>query len=135
MSERTNQQLDVHGKLDELLSIVRYDREMIEAHEHRLAQLTDLTNKIVHLFEGSLGSRGMITKIELIDQKMTEISESSIRQGIDLGSIKLIMTEDKNTSAAKWKALEDRVATLENWRWLVLGGVGVITFVLTMVFR
>lgn len=115
---------EVSNSLARMLAV---HEEKLGIHEHQFTQVekrkaeTQVDIKELH-------SRITTTTRELseeISQTESRISQA-LKQGLD--EIKKIITEEHEAIDNRSKELEKRVADLEKWRWLIVGGSIVIGF-------
>lgn len=115
---------EVSNSLARMLAV---HEEKLSIHEHQFTQVEKRKSETqVDIKE--LHSRITTTTRELseeISQTETRISQA-LKEGLE--EIKTMITDEHTAMNVKNKEIEKRVADLEKWRWLIVGGSIVIGF-------
>ena len=123
--------------IDKLSEAASNISKMLAVHDEKLNMHDRIDREIFELIESR--RKGMQEDIKELQGRINGIQREladDIQQTENkivnaLQEIKSSIASNNATQAAETKKLEDRIKSLENWRWMLVGGGAVVGFILS----
>jgi type I site-specific restriction-modification system R (restriction) subunit len=138
LEQEITQISNLFGKLDitidKITDVSNHITKMLAVHEQKINQVAEDTEDVFHLVEKRRiemdeNIKELHSRITTGNREMTkEMSDAFISVHEAISKIEDKMDLRENYLVRARKELEDRISVLERWRWLTIGGAGVIGF-------
>ena len=119
------QELD--KKVSELAGEVRFNENLLLRAESVLSELAELNAECKS--RNDVQDERIIRLLEELNHNHTDIDEIKKETIRYHGDVLHAIKELELKQSDRFNKIEDRVNSLENWRWFVLGAVAIITFI------
>lgn len=119
-------------------------KEVVEKLEHSIDKLTSISScmeRIVAVHENVNENQKEVN--DVLFEKLEQERENNRREHYELTdklievskSLKEDISELKRVDSDRIQKLEDKVTSIEKWRWMVIGGGAVIGAIFSVVFK
>lgn len=128
MASQTEKLNTLENRVTELSGEVRFNENLLLRSEAVLQELVDLNAECKA--RNDVQDERMIRILEELKHNHSDVDGVKLQNTTEYTKITDLLIRLDETTAKRFDRIEERIQTLENWRWLLLGAFGLILIIL-----